>query len=619
MAAGEDAPTVADLLAELAKLGDLRDIPIEDLTETAEDDDEEEDAMPEGYAELFQPDSDTEFPSLMVAIPVPESVAAQIEVPGGVPASQMHVTLAYCGDTSLLTDEAIAGAILCVHKLARYQRPLTGKINGVGRFYASPNSGGYDVLHAIVDVPGLGEFRTQLHRMMCDYGCPPIMEHDYNPHITLAYLEPDSEFTTEIPTVPFLVDHIAIYINGEMTAVPLTGERYNMDAHMYAEPLGEVELPHLCSEDGVYRLFNAFEFAEPPDQIPYLPKPGTYTHKVYGKIVVTRERNERFAANFNNGVYQSQIPIDAEHQTKLSGAVGWITALLVNEDGSVDAAVTWTDRGKKLIESDRFKYFSPEWFEEWCDPATEECYQDVAIGGAITTRPFFKEKSLRPLVASEEAISATADDPTPIVFAAQPTKAAQRNTHKESAMSDAPNTPSAQEFAELTQRLEETAATVQSLNETLETEKQARQAAEAQATAMAEQNQALADRVARMEEEATNKRFNEMVNGPTPWYGDAQKHISVLKTLANAFGEDSDDFKAYVETQTAVAKQLAESLLFQEIGSSNAGNGNSPEARLEAAARKLMSEDSNLTYAQAYSLATERNPQLYNEYLAEVS
>jgi len=185
-------------------------------------------------------------------------------------------------------------------------------------------------------------------------------------------------------------------------------------------------------------------------------------------------------------------------------------------------------------------------------------------------------------------------------------------------MSDTPNTPSAQEFAELTQRYEETAETVKSLTESLDGEKQARQAAEAQATAMAEQNQALADRVARMETEAQNKRFNELVNGPTPWYGDGPKHTAILKTLAEAYGEDSEEFKGYVENQTAMAKQLAESDLFREIGSGSGGNGADPEAKLQAAARKLMTEDAGLTYEQAYVRATEMHPELYAGYLAEV-
>lgn len=63
-------------------------------------------------------------------------------------------------------------------------------------------------------------------------------------------------------------------------------------------------------------------------------------------------------------------------------------------------------------------------------------------------------------------------------------------------MSNEHDTPTAESFAELTTRYEETAAQVTSLTERLDEEKQARLAAEAQATAMAEQNQALADRVA---------------------------------------------------------------------------------------------------------------------------
>ena len=63
--ASDNPPTVAELLAEL---GDLKDIPVEDLTAS---DDEDEDEMEEGYtaADLFQPDRDTDYHSLMVAIP----------------------------------------------------------------------------------------------------------------------------------------------------------------------------------------------------------------------------------------------------------------------------------------------------------------------------------------------------------------------------------------------------------------------------------------------------------------------------------------------------------------------------------------------------------------------
>lgn len=153
------------------------------------------------------------------------------------------------------------------------------------------------------------------------------------------------------------------------------------------------EVADLCADGHGFRLFNELlEFADPPKLIPYLPKPGTYNSPRYGEIKITKKRNENFVSNFENKVYQEKLPVDCEHETKLSGACAWITELLLNEDGSVDARVEWTDRGTALIESDRFKYFSPEWFEEWQDPATDKKYKDVAVGGALTTRPFFKEK-----------------------------------------------------------------------------------------------------------------------------------------------------------------------------------------------------------------------------------
>ena len=144
-----------------------------------------------------------------------------------------------------------------------------------------------------------------------------------------------------------------------------------------------------------------FAMAEAPKTINIFPIPGIYAHPQFGKIHVTREDSQELIDNFNAGVYQEHIPIDAEHETKLSGAVGWITSLTMNKDGSVEAAIDWNDRGEALLEDDRFKYFSPEWFAEWKDPATEEVFSNVLAGGAITTKPFFKDDALRPLVATE--------------------------------------------------------------------------------------------------------------------------------------------------------------------------------------------------------------------------
>jgi hypothetical protein len=153
-----------------------------------------------------------------------------------------------------------------------------------------------------------------------------------------------------------------------------------------------------------YRLFLPAQFTEAPTWIPFLPKPGSYNHPKYGKLDISHAGNAEAVSNFRAAVYQRFIPLDAEHQTKLSGAVGYLSDMRLNPDGSADAQMDWTDRGRALIGGGAFRYVSPELYQEWSDPATGKNYKNVIIGGALTTRPFFKESSLRPLVATEHGL-----------------------------------------------------------------------------------------------------------------------------------------------------------------------------------------------------------------------
>lgn len=155
----------------------------------------------------------------------------------------------------------------------------------------------------------------------------------------------------------------------------------------------------LSGEDSLGRSFIEFSAAEPPETINIFPAPGTYKHPLWGDVEVTEEGNQQFVENFNTHVYQEHVPIDAEHETKVSGAVGYLRGLSLNEDNSIEADVDWTERGQKLIENDSFKYISPEWYEQWKDPASGDEFENILIGAALTTRPFFK--NLRSLVASE--------------------------------------------------------------------------------------------------------------------------------------------------------------------------------------------------------------------------
>jgi hypothetical protein len=154
------------------------------------------------------------------------------------------------------------------------------------------------------------------------------------------------------------------------------------------------------------RLFNAaaWAFGEVPEWIQVIPGPGQWDHPKYGKITITENDLREFQRNFAAEVYQEHIPIDAEHETKLAGACGWYKDVKLrgpHGEPGLWAKVEWTERGKALLEEERYRYFSPEWYDRWTDPATGKEYRNVLIGGALTTRPFFKDKDLIPLVASE--------------------------------------------------------------------------------------------------------------------------------------------------------------------------------------------------------------------------
>ena len=155
------------------------------------------------------------------------------------------------------------------------------------------------------------------------------------------------------------------------------------------------------SDDSTTRVYQGVEFAEVPEWAPFLPKAGVYGHPTHGALDFSPETYTRIIDNFKSGRYQDRIPVNAEHDPKASGAVGWVTDMRLNDDTSIDARVEWNDRGKALIQGDRFRYVSAELLKTWSDPVSGEAFRDVATGLAICTNPYFKESVLRPLAASD--------------------------------------------------------------------------------------------------------------------------------------------------------------------------------------------------------------------------
>jgi Putative phage serine protease XkdF/2'-5' RNA ligase superfamily len=111
--------------------------------------------------------------------------ASQYAVDGGEPAASLHVTLAAYGE---LDPDALALVQQAAARVAFTTPPLQGVSPGYGIFRTT--DGTPDVFIALVDVPGLFQLRDCLIDLLCDQGIDPLTDHDWTPHITLAYIAP---------------------------------------------------------------------------------------------------------------------------------------------------------------------------------------------------------------------------------------------------------------------------------------------------------------------------------------------------------------------------------------------------------------------------------------------
>lgn len=572
-----------------------------------------------------------EHTGLVVALWLDADTAGRLAVAAGEDAGDLHITLAYLGESDA---EKAAAAHTAVGTWAARTDPLAGRISGLGRFLGSDAEG--DPVYASVDLPDLARAREDLLHCLQAAGLDVARNHGFTPHITLAYVPTDAPSpVTTVPTLPLRFESVTVAAGGAHTAFRLNGHGPGALPAAYHEESEEADPPaaggdladlaathRAAAEDGAptadppaYRLFMEAQFAEAPARVPYLPRPGTYKHPKWGTITVTAERLQRFVDNFAQGVYQRTVPLDAEHETKLSGAVAWVKRLVRNDQGGVDAEVEWTDRGHAFLAADRFKYISPEWYDEWTDPATGRSYRDVVIGGAITTRPFFKEGALRPLVASERGLEVTEGDSAPSEASAvtpppsappMPGPAGEGDLSVSIQLTE----EQARQFAEMEATLAKQAAE-------LAEAKTAREAADAQA-------RQLAERVARQEQDARLKRFTDEVTGRGPasgdaWPGDITTHVGFLEKLSQQFGEDSDEIRHYRELNRAHAEQLRVAGLFSEKGRAGTGTGSAGSdawSQIEAKAKALIEADPKLGFAEAVEQVAKREPRLYSEYIS---
>lgn len=131
--------------------------------------------------------------------------------------------------------------------------------------------------------------------------------------------------------------------------------------------------------------------SELPTEIQVIPT-GEWDHPIWGSMKIDADTIAEFVENFNKVIRKAKVPITAGHSVMEElPAIGWFTELFDRGDNGLYATVEWTSKGKELLLEGAYKYFSPEYYTVYEDPATHRKYKNVLVGGALTNHPFFKE------------------------------------------------------------------------------------------------------------------------------------------------------------------------------------------------------------------------------------
>lgn len=136
----------------------------------------------------------------------------------------MHVTLCYLGDANGWNHKRadIENALMA---FAFSHAPIEGVVGGVGRFNASVNSEGMDVIYASFDAPNLPEFRQDLVKLLDNLDVEISRAHGYTPHITLAYVERGSDMPNlALETMALSFRKVTLYWGDERISFELKKE-----------------------------------------------------------------------------------------------------------------------------------------------------------------------------------------------------------------------------------------------------------------------------------------------------------------------------------------------------------------------------------------------------------
>lgn len=119
----------------------------------------------------------------MIALYPPADVAQALAIDGGLPAEEMHVTVAYLGDAADIDADALRDVVTELGE----RQPIAAQFSGLARF----TGGEKDVIVALIDSADLEDLRRDTLDALYERGIQIPRDHGYCAHMTVTYLDAD--------------------------------------------------------------------------------------------------------------------------------------------------------------------------------------------------------------------------------------------------------------------------------------------------------------------------------------------------------------------------------------------------------------------------------------------
>lgn len=161
---------------------------------------------------------------VMVAFFIDPENANILALPSGEAPGDLHVTLAFLGERADYSDADIGRLQSILADLAAVKPYFTGNVSGLGRFM--PPLEDTTPVIALVNIPGIQEWRELLVRRLSDAGFHPADDFEYTPHITLSYIPWQATMpVSNVPQLNFSFKQVWLASGDERYGFPLdTGE-----------------------------------------------------------------------------------------------------------------------------------------------------------------------------------------------------------------------------------------------------------------------------------------------------------------------------------------------------------------------------------------------------------